>query len=343
MDQSVLHVFVSCHGGEAQALRASAYQACLRSELDPYFFDWELAKGSASEAFVERRMKECALFIGIYEQDYGPRLVQLTESTGLVSALDFELQVALSVLGPKNMILFARQGADRDADLNRMLVKTKLEVRTFERDFDLLIDEAVKEWRRSRVEPMHPRTLSIKFACKDRPGILAAMFKAIYTHAGNIIRSRQTTHLGIANATVIAQWHEFAEFPTEEAVRESLLHELHPLLGGEIEALDQTLEVIRIIAEYGEIKGKGHFSVLFFDGPGIAERIFSVFAKSSTSVLESHLVQVSTAPPYMAKFVIVVDATNIPHEKIRHLARELRTQAGIVSVESLMEIGSWWY
>ncbi|HEX7182330.1 MAG TPA: DUF4062 domain-containing protein [Thermoanaerobaculia bacterium] len=343
MDQSLLHVFVSCLHAEGSSLRALAFTSCVRSGLDPYFFDWELVKGaSALEAFLERRLEECQLFIGIYEKEYGKRILHLKDSAEKISPLEFELQVALRVLGPKKILLFARQVDDRDADLNRMLVKTKLHVVPFEKDpdFGLLIDEALKEWQASQAFQVRhaPRTISTKVECRDRVGILAAIYKTIYIHGGNVVRSRQITHLGIASATVIAQWAEGAESPKEEVIRESLQRELHTLLGEET----GTLEVVRVIAQDGEIKAKGNFSVLFFDGPGIAERIFSVFSRSSASVLESHLVQVAANPP-MAKFLIAANATNLSHEKINLLTRELKGQAGIVSVEAHMEMGSWWY
>lgn len=339
MDQSIPHVFVSCQEG-ADSLRKMAYQSCLRSDLDPYFFEWDLATGAFPEAFLERRMGECRLFIGIYEQDYGKRIIQTGDSSEKISALECELQIALRVLGPKNILLFARGVGERDAELNRMLVHAKLDIKPFDRDLDfaLLIDEEVKKWQTQQAQPRHPKTLSIKLECKDRTGILAGIYRAIFFHGGNVVRSRQTTHLGMVNILAIAQWQEFSEHPTEDTVRQSLLHELHSLLGEET----GSLEVVRIIAEYGEIKAKGNFSVVFFDGPGIAERIFSVFARSSVSVLESHLTQLSNTPP-MASFFVSANATNISHEKIHHLARELRTQAGIVSAKAYMEIGSWWY
>jgi predicted amino acid-binding ACT domain protein len=341
VDQPMGRVFVSCLPAQEDTLRKMAFQSCVRSGLDPYSFDWEV--GASPEGYLQRRMEDCHLFIGIYEKEYGQRIVGSQDSEERISAIDFELQAALRVLGSRNVLLFARKGDHRDADLNRILARTKLDVTLFDRDldFNLLIDEEVKKWRSwhaYRVSQATPRTVSVKLECRDRSGILAAVYKTIYVHGGNVVRSRQTTHLGTANATIIAQWQEGAEYPREEAVRESLQHELHALLGETTGAL----EVVRLSTQDGEIKAKGNFSVLFFDGPGIAERIFAVFARSSTSILESYLTQVSVTPP-MARFVMDVNATNITHEKVNHLAQELRAQAGIVAVEAHMEIGSWWY
>jgi Domain of unknown function (DUF4062) len=341
VEQPTVRVFVSCLPAEMDSLRIMASTSCIRSSLDPYTFDWELAKNGLPESYLQRRMEECQLFIGIYEKDYGQRALHLDGEN--VSTIDFELHTALRVLGPENVLLFARKVDQPDADLNRMLIRSKLDVTHFDQDLDfgLLIDEAVKKWvnyQADRDRRLAPRTISIRLDCRDRAGILAATYKIVFIHGGNVARSRQTTHLGTTSATVIAQWQAGAEYPSEETIHESLQRELHALLG----ETAVTLEVVRIITQDGEIKAKGNFSILFFDGPGIAERIFSVFARSSTSVIESHLIRVSTTPP-MARFIVAVNATNISHEKINHLAREMKEQAGIVAVEAHMEIGSWWY
>lgn len=343
MNQSMPRVFISCFPTDPSILRSLAFKVCVRNGVDPSFYHWDISPGRETAEYLRRRIEESDLFVGIYDEEYGKKSVPLDDTEDLVSPIDFELQMALKVLDKSNIRLFMRETDNRDSDLNKMLLNRDCRSFSSDNEFALMLDEIVKDWRawldhKAKQAPVGLRTISISFECRDRVGIMAAIYRVLFIQGGDVIRSRQTTHLGIANATIIAQWHQGADCPGEEFLREVVAKELHALLGD----APVDVEVVRIITQDGEIKAKGFFEISFFDGPGIAERLFSVFAKHSTSVIESHLLQVSDTPP-IAKFVIVANATNISQQQISHISHELGGLAGVFSVESYLRIGSWWY
>ncbi len=92
----------------------------------------------------------------------------------------------------------------------------------------------------------------------------------------------------------------------------------------------------------GDTKTKASFLIEFFDAPGIAERIFSIFARESISVLVSRLEQISAEPP-MAQFRVETDVTNISRERTRLLVGKLGNLAGVFRVDENIEFETLHY
>lgn len=337
-------VFISSRQNETKTLRPLAFRPCLRNEIDPFLFEWDVAPAEEIVEYLTNRVKESHLFVGIHKKEYGNPEIPFGENGELISPIDFELRLAIQYIGRENVRLFVQKNDERETALQSMLANKVYKEFESENEFALLLDEAIKDWKSRREDKERPiisdsQVVSIAVTCRDRPGVLASLYKVVFIHGGNIVRSHQTTHLGLASIRIIAEWSHRTDYPQGDLLKTMISQNLDSLLGRDAY---KEVSISRMVDKEGLITAKGYFEVDFFDGPGIAERIFTVFARDSTSIVESSLEQITDTPP-MAKFLIVANATNISREKVNMLADGIRGLAGVFRVDAYVGLGSWWY
>lgn len=338
------NIFISSRQNETKDLRSLAFRPCIRNGVDPFLFEWDVAPAEEIVEYLTKRISDRHLFVGIYKKEYGQREVPLPGSGELVSPIEFELRTAIQHMGRENVMLFVQKGHQREADLESMLAGKVYKEFESENEFSLLLDETIKSWKGLQEDKKRPivpdsKVVSVSVDCRDRSGILATIYRTLFTQGGNVLYSRQTAHLGLATTRVIVQWEQRAEYPQEDALRAALSQNLATLLGVDTY---KEISISSIPSNEGLIQAKGFFKIELFDGPGIAERIFAVFAKDSVSIIESQLDQVSTAPP-IARFSIVTNATNMTSEMVNITATKLKSLAGIFRVDAYVKFGEWWY
>ncbi|MFN0173050.1 MAG: ACT domain-containing protein [Saprospiraceae bacterium] len=304
------------------------------------------------EGYITERIKGCDLFIGIYGKSYGkgqfPSTDPLSEPLSLI---DLELNIALKHLKPHQIIIFRQNLEEEELDerLKSMFLPFK-QFNYFEREIDLILDlqTQIKIWLdsetilASKEVTSNQQLLSITLRGKDQTGLLVRIFKVIVNLGGNVIQAKQDVYSKIATSRIISEWTLHNILEDRESLKMQIIKELGGLYGQ-----SKTLEIDLIIDELksyeGDVRSKTRLKVEFFDGRGIAERIFRELSNESLNVLESNFQQVTANVPIIGEFIIVFDSTESDKKKIDNVAEKIRKCPGVIRVERIVMEGNWWY
>ena len=343
-NQESMHVaFISAGDDRNSSLADSARRVCTRYDIDPDAIGWPHPLGADSAEFVRERIAAASLFIGIYQTDV--HAVPLPGANGSPSEINttaFDLEAACKLLKKRDVLCFVQKGAERSRALEDLLEEheDRCQVHEFDeqRDLKLILDQVVKAWATDRL-PVAEKgpVLSIQVECRDRYGVLARLADRIFRERGNILRAEHRNHLHRSYIRFIARWppHEQLD-PT--ALRETLARALEEYFGEG----DAAVTVTPVVDEEDMVTARTIFRVMFWDGLGVAERLFGVFADERVSIIESQLAAIP-ASPALGRLDLIVDSDGLPDSTLGLLQDRLKTQPHVFLVERSTERGKWWY
>ncbi|MCP4370287.1 MAG: DUF4062 domain-containing protein [Deltaproteobacteria bacterium] len=348
-------VCISSRRKGAEELRKSARKACTQNQCSAVELGLNYEKEESVRDAI-KTMKESDLFVGIYGGTYGKRTIMPPDSDDEknVSPIELELRLAMKHFEKENIKLYVLNANSEDPDFkvlyNNYISKCDKKNCDDLEDFVLKINADIKSWysnhTRKQIESDAKKTLmSIEVKCKDTQGILTSIFRVLSKARGNVSHASQTVYRGMADITVLAKLEQpnVPENKTQEdeTIESKIRKELHKC--------DEDLSSSAIIIDIRDIEGharkvkdRGHYTVEFFDNPGIAELLFNVFSDAEICILGSNLDHFPSSPQ-VGRFFIIADLTNIDRKVTRDLVPTIEKITNVIHVEGKIEMGSWWY
>lgn len=342
--------FISFEKSEMLFQHSEIARKCMFHELDP--MDSNDLKGNFNADDIVESIKKCNLFIGVYGKKYGKKRFTVEGRSEPISLIELELKTAINTLGLANVILFRQDGDEDDLedDLKNMLLPHKniLEYRS-EVEFLNGLEEQIKYWLENErhlpknVLGTEKELLKINFRGIDKRGLLERMFRTIINLRGNAIQTKQSIYSGNTSVQIISEWTKESIPPGVDKVKNYISSELKMLYSTK-EINELTLEVTKLKdALDGAIQSKACFKIEFFDGKGIAERIFRELHIENINVLETSFVQITNYAPIIGEFTIVFDSSEYSRADIETIAKKIEKFPGIFKVNRNVEFGSWWF
>lgn len=318
---------------------------CSRNAVDPDAFGWLDPVRAEWPAHVAKRIANSRLFIGIYQNDVrNTRVPDPGGTSPHASSTELDLATACRQFKKADVLCFVQRDVDRSRELETLLERYRksYEKHEFEAHQDLLpaLDKAVKQWVEINVRaPERGSVLSVQVECRDRFGVLACLTDRLYQKGGNILRAEHRNHLQRSFIRVIVNW-PVREKPDPTALKGELEQALGELLGAGGE--NPRIAVEPIVGGDGTVLTRGVFRVMFWDGRGVAERIFGVLADDKLSIIESHLETIPTSPA-LGRLELMVNAGGSRDERLSLIQNRLQGEPDVLLVERSTERGTWWY
>ena len=333
--------FVSTSGPGLASLSDGIRLICGRYEIDPDALGWGEPVTLDSARGVQERIEASSLFIGIYGTDdsYSSRRFDSEDGSRNVAA--FELEQACDRLDRFSVLCFEKKGTEMPSELTELLDRHERSITrcAFEEQRDLVLaaDKRIKEWRRNQDHQERRSVLSIRVECRDRHGVLATLADLVFRDRGSILRAEHRNHLHRSEIRVIVSWPR-SESIEPGALKVRLEKALETLFG----VADASVTVTPILEREGVVETRGIFRILFFDGAGVAEKIFGVLADDQLSIVESRLLTLPGTPP-LGRLELAVNAGGSKDERLSVIATRLEAQPNVIQVDRSTERGEWWY
>ena len=342
-DQDSMPVaFISVADDQLPGYGDSARHICTRHDVDPDATGWPETTGIKATELVQERIGAASLFVGIYQRDAKFVSVNGSGADGSsLNATEFELAAACELLKREDVFCFIQKCATRSQGLELMLRKfeQKYTAHEFESeaDFKLLLDQTVKAWRSRAPAADRGYGFSIQIECPDRYGVLASLADRIFREGGNIMRAEHRNQHGRSFIRVIADWPLRFEID-HKTIAAVLAKALKDLSGRD----DASVSVVPLTDGVRTVTNRSVFKIMFWDGPGVAERLFAVMASERVSVVESQLVTIP-ATPQLGRLELVIDSGGAPDNLLSLIQDKLKKQPNVFIVERSTERGQWWY
>ncbi len=343
-------VFISSRQNEMANFRNLGQIACTQNLCIPVLIELEYSGAKEIVTHMTDTIKECDLFVGIYGNEYGDRIIE-EPSGNKISPIEFEFKYAMKHFKKENIQLYVQNSDSREPDLSALYNEHLRKYRNFpfdnSKDFRLQINANIKKWQSEQTREQEKSTakdnlISVEVKCKDAQGILTCIFRVLAAKGGNVSRAKQLVYRNMADITVLAKLDQpCIKQPSEDKIKSAIKEELISNYDKDItDTVD--IDVRNIEKEASQVNNRGHFTVEFFDNPGIAELIFAVFSEEKICILESSLEHFPSSPQ-VGRFYIIANLTDQDSKTTNSLVPQIEEITNVIHVDGRIEIGTWWY